>query len=126
MCGTGSGYDKDGDAIGRLEQCFNYIVCWTGAMIAVHDKPPARLKIAEKLILVAKATRSLNNYHGMKAIVTGLDAMRDFDDESELSALIMTRGPWKWFQMLHVLTGSSRMGPAYRLALKHTTGPAVP
>jgi hypothetical protein len=126
MCGSSSGYDKDGDTIGRMERCFNYLVCWTGAMISVHDKALTRLKIAEKLILIAKATRSLNNYHGMKAIVTGIDAMRDFNDESELSVLLMTRGPWKLFQSLHVLIGSSRMGQAYRLALKHTTGPAVP
>lgn len=95
------------------------------AMIVVFDRPPARARIAEKLASIAKALRQLNNYMGMKAFVAGINSVRGSDDE-ELTQILQTKPIWKAFQSLYVLLGSSRMGQAYRTALRHTAGPAIP
>ena len=135
-------YDKETDSIGQLGHLFNYLCCWyvalfdflaraecprVSAMIVVFDRPSARAKIMEKLVMVAKALRQLNNYMGMKAFVAGINSVRGNDDE-ELTQIMMARpnSLWKGFQSLHVLLNSRAMGQTYRLALKHTVGPAIP
>ncbi|CAG7847101.1 SubName: Full=Uncharacterized protein {ECO:0000313/EMBL:CCA69114.1} [Serendipita indica DSM 11827] len=120
-------YDKENDSIGQLGHLFNYLCCWVSAMIVVFDRPSARAKIMEKLVMVAKALRQLNNYMGMKAFVAGINSVRGNDDE-ELTQIMMAKpnSLWKGFQSLHVLLNSRAMGQTYRLALKHTVGPAIP
>lgn len=96
-------------------------------MIVAFDRPQARARVVDKMILIAKALRQLNNYLGMKALVAGINSVRGNDDE-ELTQIIAAKpnSNWKHFQSLYVLLGSARMGQAYRIALKHTVGPAIP
>jgi hypothetical protein len=96
-------------------------------MIIAFDRPQARARVVDKMILIAKALRQLNNYMGMKAFVAGINSVRGNDDE-ELTQIMAAKpnSNWKQFQSLHLLLGSARMGQAYRLALRHTVGPAIP
>jgi hypothetical protein len=96
-------------------------------MIVAFERPQMRARIVDKMIIVAKALRQLNNYMGMKAFVAGINNVRGNDDE-ELTQIIASKpnSNWKQFQSLHVLLGSARMGHTYRTALKHTVGPAIP
>lgn len=96
-------------------------------MIIAFDRPQARARVVDKMILIAKALRQLNNYMGMKAFVAGINSVRGNDDE-ELTQIMAAKpnSNWKQFQSLHLLLGSVRMGQAYRVALRHTAGPAIP
>ncbi|KAG8833059.1 hypothetical protein FRC17_000064, partial [Serendipita sp. 399] len=120
-------YDKEADSIGQLGHLFNYLCCWVSTMIIVFDTTAQRARIVEKLIAVAKALRQLNNYMGMKAVVAGINSVRGNDDEQLTQHMASkSNSNFKQFKSLHVLLGSRGMGQTYRLALKHTVGPAIP
>lgn len=97
----------------------------TGSLISVQDRASTRIKTVEKFILIARALRQQNNYCAMKAVLVGINCTRGHD-HGELSLMLESRPTWRTFQSLNVLLGSGRSGQAYRLALKHTTGAAIP
>ena len=108
-----------------LRSCFlGYRV---SAMIVSFDRVNQRAKVLDKMIIIAKALRQLNNYMGMNAFVAGINNVRGQDDE-ELTQVMASRpnSNWKQFKSLQVLVGNARSGQVYRTALKHTPGAAIP
>jgi hypothetical protein len=112
------------NAIQAMAKFYNYLSTWTTSLILVHDKPRSRAKVVDKMIGVARALRALNNYSGLRAVVTGINNSRK--ERDAVSEIMKDRGSWKAFQSLEVLLGTTRMHSAYRMALKHTVGPAIP
>ena len=107
-----------------MAKFYNYVSTWTTSLILVHDRPRSRAKVMEKMIAVARALRALNNYSGLRAVVSGINNSRK--ERDAVYELMKDRGAWKAFQSLEVLLGTTRMHSAYRMALKHTVGPAIP
>lgn len=96
-------------------------------MILVHDKPRARAKSIEFFIRVAMVLRKLNNYSGLRAVVSGINTSRTDRDNDPVMAYVRDRHLWKKeFKSLETLLGTSRMHSAYRMALKHTFDAAIP
>ncbi|KAG8823765.1 hypothetical protein FRC19_003196 [Serendipita sp. 401] len=124
---SGKDYDKEADPIGQLVHLFNYLCCWVSTMITVFDTTTQRARIVKKLIAVAKALRQLNNYMGMRAVVAGINSVCGNDDE-QLPQYMESKfnSNWKQFKSRHVLLGLRGTGQTYRVALKHTIGPAIP
>ena len=96
-------------------------------MIVSFDRVRERAKVIDKMVVIAKALRQLNNYMGMNAFVAGINNVRGQDDE-ELTQVLSSRpnSNWKQFKSLQVLVGTARSGQTYRTALKHTPGAAIP
>lgn len=120
-------YVREKDPIGQLTRLFNYLVCWVSAMIVCFDKVEKRARAVDKMVVIAKALRQLNNYMGMNAFVAGINNVRGSDDE-ELTQTLASRpnSNWKQFKSLQMLVGTARSGQTYRTALKHTAGAAIP
>jgi hypothetical protein len=78
----------------------------------------------EKFAFLARALRELNNYSGLRAVVSGMNNARHDDDG--VTEIVATRPIWKIFRSLEVILGSTKMYSSYRLALRHTAGPAIP
>ena len=78
----------------------------------------------ERFAYVARALRQQNNYSGLRAVVTGINNARV--EGCQVSEIVQSKQIWKVFQSLEVLLGSTRMHGAYRMALRHTVGPAIP
>lgn len=78
----------------------------------------------ELFCIVARHLRVLNNYSGMRAVVTGVNLSRL--DGDYFSHALSKKPFWKSFQSLEILLGSTRMYNAYRIALRNTAGPAIP
>ncbi|KAG8949081.1 hypothetical protein FRC03_000446 [Tulasnella sp. 419] len=120
----GTPYQEE-DSIRKMAKFYNYVSLWTTSLILAHDKPRNRAKAMEKFIYIAKALRQLNNYSGLRAVVSGINNSR-VGDKDPASEILSTRGSWKVFKSLEVLLGTTRMHSAYRMALKHTVGVAIP
>ncbi|KIO29610.1 hypothetical protein M407DRAFT_70306, partial [Tulasnella calospora MUT 4182] len=115
------------DSIQRMAKFYNYLTLWTASMILVHDKPRARAKSIEFFIRVAMVLRKLNNYSGLRAVVSGINTSRTDRDNDPVMAYVRDRHLWKKeFKSLETLLGTSRMHSAYRMALKHTFDAAIP
>ncbi|KAG8899933.1 hypothetical protein FRB99_006349 [Tulasnella sp. 403] len=113
-------------SIQRIAKFFNYLTMWTASLILVHDKARTRAKTIEFFIKVANALRKLNNYSGLRAVVTGIITSRTDLDDDPVMALIKDRTSWKKeFKSLETLLGASRMHSAYRMALKNTHDAAI-
>jgi hypothetical protein len=105
-----------------------HCVCYrVSAMIVSFDRVSQRAKVLDKMVVIAKSLRQLNNYMGMNAFVAGINNVRGQDDD-ELTQLMASRpnSNWKQFKSLQVLVGTARSGQVYRTALKHTPGAAIP
>ncbi|KDQ07675.1 hypothetical protein BOTBODRAFT_59810 [Botryobasidium botryosum FD-172 SS1] len=116
--------DEKDDPISEIGKIFNYIANWTASLILANESASKRLKMMEKFCLVARSLRVLNNYSGMRAVVTGVNMSRL--DGDYFSQALAKKPFWKSFQSLEILLSSMRMYNAYRIALRNTAGPAIP
>lgn len=108
----------------RMVEHFNHIAYWTTNLILLRDKPKHRALALEKLILVARKLRELNNYNCLGAIVAGIHC-------TAIHRLAATREivpaeVQKNFLKLEVLMSAQRGHASYRLAWENTTGPRIP
>lgn len=94
-------------------------------MILCHDKIRQRAKQIEKFAEVAIRLRNMNNYSGLRAIVTavhqstypGDEVMELFKQKTDLH---------KKFLSSDILLRTSGAHRSYRLALRNTRGPCIP
>ena len=95
-------------------------------MILASDKPAKRVKQMERFVELAKQLRMQHNYSGLRCVLNGINMSKMEGDE--VSELFRTRAKasWKVFSSYSALLSSSKMHRAYRTALKHTDGPAIP
>lgn len=101
--------------------------CQTRAvsLILSQDKAKARARIIEKLAEVAVRLRILNNYSGLRALITAITqatysgdpAMEIFKKQTDL---------YKKFLSSDILFRTSGSHQSYRMALKNTKGACIP
>ena len=95
------------------------------SIILCHDKPKSRAKQIEKFAEVAARLRMLNNYSGLRAIITAINqatipgdlAMEIFRSKTDL---------YKKYLSSDVLLRTTGAHQSYRMALRNTKGPCIP
>ena len=95
------------------------------SLILCHDKMKARARQIEKFAEVAIRLRALNNYSGLRAIITAINqatfpgdpSMEIFKSKTELHKKYLSS------DILLRTTGSHQ---SYRMALRNTKGPCIP
>ncbi|KAG9030285.1 hypothetical protein FRB95_004171 [Tulasnella sp. JGI-2019a] len=112
------------DPVLRMARFYNYLSMWTTSLIVVHDKARHQCKTIEIFTKIAWALRKLNNYSGLRAVVTGINNSKP--DNSPVSEMLAAKPEWvKSFKVLEVLLGTARMHGSYRMALKNTPDAAI-
>ena len=100
-------------------------LCRAASMILCHNKAKSRARVVEKLAEVAVRLRNLNNYSGLRAIITAItqstypndEVMEIFKQKTELH---------KKYLSSDILMRTSGAHQSYRMALKNTKGPCIP
>ncbi|KAG8881912.1 hypothetical protein FRB97_008959 [Tulasnella sp. 331] len=122
--GTTEGAETRMDPVMRMAKFYNYLSMWTTSLIVVHDKARHRCKSIEVFTKIAWSLRRLNNYSGLRAVVTGINNSKP--DADPVTELLAAKSDWaKSFKVLEVLLGTARMHGSYRLALKNTQDAAI-
>ena len=108
----------------RMIEHFNHVAYWTTNLILLRDKPKHRALALEKLILIARKLRELNNYNSLGAIVAGIHgtAVHRLQATRDLVPPEVQRN----FLKLEVLMSTQKGHASYRLAWENTSGPRVP
>ncbi|TDL28449.1 ras GEF [Rickenella mellea] len=117
--------NPDSDPIAKFHASYNHVHDWAVSLILCHDKPKQRARQIEKFAEVACKLRALNNYSGLRAIVTAISnstypgdlPMEMFKAKTEL---------YKKFRSSDILLHSTGSYRSYRLALRNTKGPCIP
>jgi RasGEF domain len=95
-------------------------------LILAHDKVRLRERQVERFIELAAKLRTLNNYVGLRAVKTGINNATFPNDE----IMTMLRdNKLKLYQMFlgwEILLNSASNHRAYRMAIRHTSGPGIP
>ena len=108
----------------RMIEHFNHVAYWTTNLILFRDKPKHRALALEKLILVARKLRELNNYNSLGAIVAGIHGTA----VHRLTATrhLVSTDVQKNFMKLELLMSTQKVHSAYRLAWANSNGPRIP
>ncbi|KLO20265.1 ras GEF [Schizopora paradoxa] len=117
--------DPSTDPIARFNSHYNDLHEWAVSLILCHDKMKARARQIEKFAEVAIRLRALNNYSGLRAIITAINqatfpgdpSMEIFKSKTELHKKYLSS------DILLRTTGSHQ---SYRMALRNTKGPCIP
>ena len=99
--------------------------CRTISLILSHDKPKARAKQIEKFAEVANELRGLNNYSGLRAIITAI-SNSTFLGDAPMEIFRAKTELYKKFRSYDILLQSTGSHKSYRLALRNTKGPCIP
>ena len=94
-------------------------------MILCHDRPKARARQIEKVAEVAIKLRSLNNYSGLRAIVTAIN-QATFPGDQPMELFRTKVDLHKKYLSLDVLLRTTGMHQSYRMALRNTKVPCIP
>ena len=95
-------------------------------MIMSYEKPKARARLIEKFADVANRLRIENNYSGLRAIVSGINAATYDGDRSIEIYRAKCPNSWKTLQSFDQLLQSVRSHQKYRMALRNTKGACIP
>lgn len=96
------------------------------SLIVAHDKVKAREKQVERFVELAKILRTMNNYVGLRAIITGINNATFQNDEIMTMFKESKLRSYQLYLGYGVLMNSQHNHRAYRLALRHTVGAAIP
>lgn len=93
-------------------------------MVLCHDRPKLRARVIEKLADIAVKLRNMNNYSGLRAIITAItQATYPSDDVMEI---FKTKELYKKYLSSDILMRTAGAHQSYRLALRNTKGPCIP
>ncbi|KAL9049259.1 MAG: hypothetical protein Q9162_007313 [Coniocarpon cinnabarinum] len=108
----------------RWVEHFNHVAYWTTNLILFRNKPKHRAQALEKLILVGRKLRELNNYNSLGAVVAGIQAISVY----RLTATRDQVPPnvQKNLMKLELLMSTQKGHSAYRLAWENSSGPRIP
>lgn len=93
-------------------------------MVLCHDKPKARARVIEKLADVAVKLRNMNNYSGLRAIITAITQSTYPNDE--VMEIFGKTDLYKKYLSSDILMRTAGAHQSYRLALRNTKGPCIP
>lgn len=96
------------------------------SLILAHDRVKLRERQVERFIELAGKLRTLNNYVGLRAVKTGINNATYPNDE--IMTLLRDNKLKQYQQFLgwEILLNSFHNHRAYRMAIKHTSGPGIP
>ena len=96
------------------------------SLILCHDKPKMRAKQIEKFAEIALRLRSLNNYSGMRAIITAIN-QSTYTGDLPMEIFKTTKPELhKKFLSSDILLRTTGSHQSYRMALRNTKGPCIP
>lgn len=103
------------------------MLCRAASLILCHDKtkPKARARIVEKLAEVAVRLRALNNYSGLRAIITAI-TQSTYPNDEVMEIFMAKIDLHKKYLSSDVLMRTAKAHQSYRLALRNTKGPCIP
>lgn len=117
--------DPNSDRIARFNASYNDLHDWAASMILCHDKANKRAKVVEKLAEVAVRLRNMNNYSGLRAIITAITQSTYPNDE--VMEIFKTKiDLHKKYLSSDILMRTAGAHQSYRLALRNTKGPCIP
>lgn len=134
--------DPNIDTIARFNGAFNELHDWleisqihhvnvlkfcyrAASMILCHDKTKSRARLVEKLADIAVKLRNLNNYSGLRAVITAITQSTYPNDE--VMEIFKTRNElYKKYLSSDILMRTAGAHQSYRLALRNTKGPCIP
>ncbi|KAH8120383.1 ras GEF [Phellopilus nigrolimitatus] len=95
------------------------------SLILCHDKPRSRARQIEKFAEIAIRLRTLNNYSGLRAIITAINQATYPGDQS--MEIFKTKVDLhKKFLSSDILLRTTGAHQSYRMALRNTKGPCIP
>ncbi|GJJ09683.1 hypothetical protein Clacol_003907 [Clathrus columnatus] len=96
------------------------------SLILAHDKVKAREKQVERFVDLAQRLRYMNNYVGLRAVMTGINNATYPNDQ--IMSLFRDSKIRLYQQYLgwEILLNSQHNHRAYRMALRNTDGPTIP
>lgn len=102
------------------------ILCRVASLILASDKAAKRVKQIERFVELAKLLRTQHNYSGLRCVLNGINMAKIEGDEVSEIFMSRSRAVYKVYMSYNTLLSSSKMHRAYRTALKHIDGPAIP
>lgn len=95
------------------------------SLILAHDRVKVRERHVERFAEIATNLRNLNNYSGLRAVITGI-SNATFPNDEIMTLFSQKATAYKKFQGWEVLLHSRRNYRAYRMAIKNTDGAGIP
>ncbi|THH09195.1 hypothetical protein EW145_g2199 [Phellinidium pouzarii] len=117
--------DPKSDPIAHFSSNYNELHEWAVSLILSHDKPKGRARQIEKFAEVAIRLRTLNNYSGLRAIITAINQATYPGDQS-MELFKAKAELHKRFLSSDILLRTTGAHQSYRMALKNTKGPCIP
>ncbi|KAL5527520.1 hypothetical protein ACEPAG_6321 [Sanghuangporus baumii] len=119
--------DPNSDRIARFNASYNDLHDWAASLILCHDKtkPKARARVVEKLTEVAVKLRNLNNYSGLRAIITAI-TQSTYPNDEVMEIFKAKIDLHKKYLSSDILMRTAGAHQSYRLALRNTKGPCIP
>ena len=100
-------------------------LCRAASMILCHDKAKSRARVVEKLAEVAVRLRDLNNYSGLRAIITAI-TQSTYPNDKVMEIFKQKIDIHKKYLSSDILMRTAGAHQSYRLALRNTNGPCIP
>lgn len=94
-------------------------------MVLCHDKAKARARVVEKLADIAVKLRNMNNYSGLRAIITAI-TQSTYPNDEVMEIFKMKMDLHKKYLSSDILMRTAGAHQSYRLALRNTKGPCIP
>ncbi|KIJ27173.1 hypothetical protein M422DRAFT_271663 [Sphaerobolus stellatus SS14] len=105
---------------------YNQLAYWVSSLIVAHERVKLREKQVERFVELARALRTMNNYVGLRAVMTGINNATFPNDEIMTMFRDSKLRLYQQYLGYGVLINSQNNHRSYRIALRHTNGPAVP
>ena len=94
-------------------------------MVLCHDKPKLRARVVEKLADIAVKLRGVNNYSGLRAIITAI-TQATYPNDEVMEMFKAKTDLYKKYLSSDILMRTAGAHQSYRLALRNTKKPCIP
>ncbi|KAL5535574.1 hypothetical protein ACEPAF_3668 [Sanghuangporus sanghuang] len=117
--------DPSTDPIARFNAYYNDLHEWVVSLILCHDKPKGRARQIEKFAEVATKLRMLNNYSGLRAVITAIN-QSTYPGDASMEIFKTKVDLHKKYLSSDILLRTTGAHQSYRMALRNTKGPCIP
>ncbi|KAF8591835.1 ras GEF [Ramaria rubella] len=115
-----------GEPISASASFYNHLANWVSSLILAHEKVRPRERQVERFVVIAQGLRQMNNYVGLRAVMTGISNATFPNDEILTLFKQNNTKTFRTMQSHEILLNSSNNHRSYRLALRNTNGPGIP
>jgi len=117
--------DPSADPIARFNSHYNDLHEWAVSLILCHEKPKARARQIEKFAEVAIRLRAMNNYSGLRAMITAIN-QATYNGDAPMEIFKSKTELHKRYLSSDILLRTTGSHQSYRMALRNTKGPCIP